>query len=168
MLVRVETNSDVPVFQQVADQIKAAIARGAVRPGDAIPSVRKMASTALVNPNTVARAYRMLEREGVVYTRRGVAVFVSADAQALCCEDRTDAIRQKLAEAVDEARQTGMGEQDVRQALEDVLMQTAGAEMMDEEMMDAEMTDTEMPAETLTEPEADEMACYGEEGPEQP
>ena len=73
MNIRVDPSLSVPVFQQIVDEVKSVIARGACAPGEMIPSVRQMAAQALINPNTVARAYRDLEREGIVTTRRVLA-----------------------------------------------------------------------------------------------
>ncbi len=121
MLIRVEPNADVPVFQQIVDQVKAAIARGACRPGDVIPSVRQMAADSLVNPNTVARSYRELEREGVVVTRRGFGVIVAPNATERCRQDRRTAIRDGIAELVRDALDAGLTPCDVRNALEEAL-----------------------------------------------
>ena len=66
MWVSIDNSSPVPVFQQLAEQIRAAIARGALCPGDTLPSIRQMATDALINPNTVVRAYTELEREGLM------------------------------------------------------------------------------------------------------
>ena len=67
----------VPIYQQLTGQICAGIARGRLLPDDRLPSVRELSQTLVVNPNTVARAYTELEREGVLYTRPGLGVFVS-------------------------------------------------------------------------------------------
>ena len=76
MILRVDIKSATPVFEQIVREVKSVIARGASQPGDMIPSVRQMAGQLLVNPNTVAKAYRDLEREGILYTRRGHGAFV--------------------------------------------------------------------------------------------
>ena len=127
MIIRVDPKSAVPVFQQIADAVKSAIAKGAVAPGEALPSVRQMAAQALVNPNTVARAYRDLEREGVVTTRKGLAVFVSEHAVELCREDRRDALSKKLADLAAEARSGGISDRELRTALEAALRTNDGS-----------------------------------------
>src|SRR5208283_5481637 len=104
MNIRVDPSLSVPVFQQIVDEVKSAIARGACEPGEMIPSVRQMAAQALINPNTVARAYRDLEREGIVTTRRGLGVFVGESATKLCRNGRREDIRGKLEELAAEAR----------------------------------------------------------------
>ncbi|HEY2840954.1 MAG TPA: GntR family transcriptional regulator [Pirellulales bacterium] len=67
----------VPIYQQLRDQIAAGIARGKLRPNERLPSVRDLSQTMVVNPNTIARAYTELEREGLLYTRPGMGVFVA-------------------------------------------------------------------------------------------
>jgi GntR family transcriptional regulator len=74
----VSATTGVPIYQQLTDQICAAIARGKLRADERLPSVRELSQTLVVNPNTVARAYTELEREGVLYTRPGMGVFVAA------------------------------------------------------------------------------------------
>ena len=121
MLIRVDPSSSVPVFQQIVDEIKSAIARGACASGEMIPSVRQMAAQALVNPNTVAKAYRELERERILYTRRGLGVFVSEDAENACRNGRRQDIGGKLKKIASEARRAGISAQEIRAALDDAL-----------------------------------------------
>ena len=72
----VNTASPLPIYQQLTQQIREAIARGELQPGDRLPSVRQLAQDLVVNPNTIARTYSELEREGLVVTRHGLGVFV--------------------------------------------------------------------------------------------
>lgn len=65
------------MYQQIMDQIREAIARGQIKIGDKLPAVRKLASELIVNPNTVARAYSLLEQAGVVVTKKGSGTFVN-------------------------------------------------------------------------------------------
>jgi GntR family transcriptional regulator len=123
MWARIDSQSVVPVFQQLADQVRAAIARGALRPGDALPSIRQMATAALINPNTVAKTYRDLEREGILRTHRGLGVFVADGAPELCHGERRTAIRRQLAEVVAAGRRAGLSTAELgtlcREALEE-------------------------------------------------
>ncbi len=68
------------IWRQLADQVRAAVAQGVLRPGDRLPSVRELARRLVVNPNTIARTYQELEHEGLVHTRQGLGVFVAAGA----------------------------------------------------------------------------------------
>lgn len=67
----------VPIYEQIAEQVRTAVARGVLRPDSRLPSVRELSQTLVVNPNTVVRAYAELERAGVIYTRQGMGVFVA-------------------------------------------------------------------------------------------
>lgn len=72
-----EFNDNEPIYLQIIELIKRAIATGDLMSGDKLPSVREMSSSLGVNPNTLQRAYGELERLGVTYTRRGMGSFVS-------------------------------------------------------------------------------------------
>ena len=74
----IDTKSGVPFYRQIIEQVKFAIARGDLRPGDRLPTVRQLAVDLAINPNTVIRAYRELEIEGTVDTQQGSGTFVSA------------------------------------------------------------------------------------------
>ena len=80
--LRISASSGVPVYLQLEQQIKHAIASGVLRPGDPLPSTRRTAADLRINPNTVARAFQNLEREGVIRTVPGGGTFV-ADLAAL-------------------------------------------------------------------------------------
>lgn len=75
---RLDLRSGVPVYRQIMDQVHTAIAGGALRPGDQLPTVRQLAVDLSVNPNTVIRAYRELEIRGVLTTQQGIGTFISS------------------------------------------------------------------------------------------
>ncbi|MBI4832525.1 MAG: GntR family transcriptional regulator [Candidatus Lindowbacteria bacterium] len=77
MLPRIDPTKSEPIYLQLMNELKYSIASGMTEPGEILPSVREMALRLRINPNTVARAYRELEHEGVVVTRAGKGVFVS-------------------------------------------------------------------------------------------
>jgi GntR family transcriptional regulator len=112
-----DPTSRVPIYRQLMDQIRQAIARGRLRPGSRLPSVRVLSRELVVNPNTVARSYTELEREGVLNTRQGLGVFV-AEPQA---ELSTSARRERLFAALDrfltEAVHLGFSADDVMAAV---------------------------------------------------
>ena len=74
--MKIDPRSHVPIYLQIADEIRAAVAAGIYRPGEALPSLRAAAVEIQVNPNTVQRAYDELEREGLIYSQRGRGLFV--------------------------------------------------------------------------------------------
>jgi len=82
MLFRSNPASGVPVYLQLIDQVKHAIDVGALTPGDQLPAIRRVAEDLVINPNTVAKAYRELEHEGVIELRQGSGAFVSENGRA--------------------------------------------------------------------------------------
>jgi GntR family transcriptional regulator len=77
MLFRLNPSSGVPIYLQLMEQIKHAIETGALRAGDQLPTIRKLAEDLVMNPNTVVRAYRELQHEGVIELRHGSGAFIS-------------------------------------------------------------------------------------------
>ena len=75
--IQIQPGSNKAVYTQIMDQISEAIARGQIRIGDKLPAVRKLAAELVINPNTVARAYSLLEQSGVVVTKKGAGTFIS-------------------------------------------------------------------------------------------
>ena len=103
MLIRVNPSSDCPIYQQIVAQITYTIAAGTLSPGEAVPSVRDLATQLLVNPNTVARAYRDLQSAGTLEQRRGLGLFVTNGAAGSCRRKRTEYVRQRLRDVLREA-----------------------------------------------------------------
>src|SRR5215208_7287387 len=101
-MFRVQAGSGEPVYQQLMQEVKRAIAYGRLKPGDQLPSVRDLAETLGLNPNTVARAYRLLEEAGVIETAVGRGSFVSQFHSRVLPKERrkriTDLIDRLLAE----------------------------------------------------------------------
>jgi len=75
----VDPHSAIPIFEQIVNHVRGALAAGVYRPGEPIPSLRVMARTLTVNPNTVQRAFEQLEREGLIEARKGLGMFVTTD-----------------------------------------------------------------------------------------
>ncbi len=106
--MRINPAGHVPIYLQIADGIRAAVAAGVYRPGDVLPSLRAMATEVHVNPNTVQRAYDELEREGLIYSQRGRGLFV-AERGDLSAQSRAgDGVRRALDEAVRAGQLAGM------------------------------------------------------------
>lgn len=77
--MNIEFNDKTPIYIQIMDLIKSDIVSGKIKIGDKLPSVRELATMLKVNPNTLQRAYQELEREGIVYTQRGMGTFVKEE-----------------------------------------------------------------------------------------
>ena len=114
MEIRIDAKSGVPFYRQIIEQVKFAIARGAVASGDRLPTVRQLAVDLSINPNTVIRAYRELEIEGVLETQQGSGTFVGTKEPEVDELERQRMLDQILTELL--ARASGYG-----LSLEDVL-----------------------------------------------
>lgn len=107
MQIHVSDSSGMPYYQQVVGQIRLLVASGRLEPGEQLPAVRKLAEQLLINPNTVARAYRELEAEGVVTARRGAGVFVSEGGSPLSKREKTKRLNERIDGLLAEATQLG-------------------------------------------------------------
>ncbi|HEY0023402.1 MAG TPA: GntR family transcriptional regulator [Longimicrobium sp.] len=107
MLINLDPRDARPLYLQIMDEVRRALVVGTLRPEDPLPSVRELAAELVVNPRTVSQAYHELEREGVVYVRRGQGTFVSVGAQANS-EERQALVRAVAKRALLEARRSGV------------------------------------------------------------
>jgi GntR family transcriptional regulator len=105
MQLRVSATDGVPIYLQIVNQVKYLAAAGRLAPGEALPSVRKLAEQLVVNPNTVARAYRELESAGTITTRRGAGVYVSEGGSPLARGEQTRILTERIDMLLAEARQ---------------------------------------------------------------
>jgi GntR family transcriptional regulator len=107
----IATGSSEPIYRQLVEQIRRRIAAGQWRPGDEMPSVRELAQALAVNPMTVSRAFSLLESQGVLERRRGLAMVVAAQAGASAnAADRAELLRPTLQRAAAEARELGLSD----------------------------------------------------------
>lgn len=104
----IDPGSPTPIYDQIVTRLRFAIASGRLPAGEAIPSVRQLAVSLRVNPNTVARAYRELEAQGLVETRQGRGTFVADDARKLTAAQRRDALGPSIERLTSEARMLGL------------------------------------------------------------
>jgi len=115
-----------PIYEQIVAQVIYGVAGGAVEVGALIPSVRELAETLLVHPNTVARAVQELEREGVVTARRGKGMEVTPGAPAACRAKRRSLLQHKIRAALREAVASGLAPEEIQQLVEGALAETNG------------------------------------------
>jgi GntR family transcriptional regulator len=119
--LRISASSGVPVYLQLEQQIKQAIASGVLRSGDPLPSTRRTAADLRINPNTVARAFQNLEREGVIRTVPGGGTFVGelgAAGQGLLRSEKFRRLRPLADQLVTEAAQLRLTSDDVHKLLD--------------------------------------------------
>jgi GntR family transcriptional regulator len=118
VLIRVDPQSSEPIFEQIAYAVKSAVARGAAAAGERLPSVRELARELAINPNTVVRAYELLEHDGVVVRRQGAGCFLTGRGSELAGAQRRKQLQQLLRRAATEAFHLGFSADEVRKALE--------------------------------------------------
>ena len=105
MQIHITTADGVPIYQQIVNQVKYLVASGRLSPGDEMPPIRVLAERLIVNPNTVARAYRELESAGVVEKRRTAGTYVSEQGSPLARKERVKILTERVDALLAEARQ---------------------------------------------------------------
>jgi GntR family transcriptional regulator len=113
MLFSIDHHNGLAVYDQIVRQVKFAVAQGAVRAGEMVPSVRELARELTINPNTVARAYRQLQDDGVLDAVRGTGLAVASGARRTCQAERTRLVRERLVSVLDEARHSGLSGEEI-------------------------------------------------------
>ncbi len=126
MLVAVDPNDGLAIYEQIVRQIKFSIAAAAIRTGEFVPSVRELAKQIAVNPNTVARAYRDLQGAGLLESVRGKGLQVSKKAPELCRTERRKLIQERLRSVLDEAHRSGLSRKELRQLTQEELSRLNG------------------------------------------
>jgi GntR family transcriptional regulator len=109
MQLHVSTGDGVPIYLQIANQVKHLVASGRLSFGDEIPPIRVLAQQLLVNPNTVARAYLELEREGVVVKRHGSGTYISESGSPLARKVRLKVLAERIDALLTEAKHLQVG-----------------------------------------------------------
>ena len=117
MFIKIDAVNGVPIYLQIAKEVKHSIAVGSLRPGEQLPSVREIALQITVNPNTVAKAYQELEAQGIVETKRGTGTFVSEKVIDITHEERQKIISELMDRVIDEARHLQMNEDEMKNLL---------------------------------------------------
>jgi GntR family transcriptional regulator len=118
MLFRPNPSSGVPIYLQLMEQVKHGIETGALRPGDQLPGIRPMAEELVINPNTVAKAYRELEHEGVIELRHGAGAFVAATAREKKATEKSLAGQSAVTAVIEKLRKSGMTDEEIRRLFE--------------------------------------------------
>jgi GntR family transcriptional regulator len=106
--LKIDPNSHVPIYLQIVDGIRAAIAAGVYRPDELLPSLRALAVDLVVNPNTVQKAYDELEREGLIYSRRGLGMFVAKRGTRSAQSQAEDTVYEAFRQGIEAGRAANM------------------------------------------------------------
>lgn len=116
--IQITTGSQTPIYRQVIDQVRATIASGNLQVGDALPSVRSLASELVVNPNTVAKSYSALVRDGVIESHKGRGYFVAKRREIYTKAEKGRRLSEAVAPVLAEAISLGFDQQAVISEIE--------------------------------------------------
>ena len=119
----ISTGSATPIYRQITDQIRLAVAAGRLAVGDQLPSIRALAEELVVNPNTVARVYADLARDGLIESRAGRGVFVTRKRKVFTREEGWRRLEPLIDAMLSEAIAMDYSRQELRQVLEEKLSQ---------------------------------------------
>ncbi len=121
MEIAIDIDDAVPLFAQVIAQIKGAVLSGDLTPGESLPSIRQLANDLELNNKTVAKAYRLLERDSVIQTRGYRGTFIHPEARANSTVDLNTWVLMRLRETVAAFRESGVTDSEIRIAFADVM-----------------------------------------------
>jgi GntR family transcriptional regulator len=113
--------SGVPTYLQLVQQVRQAVRLGVLKPGDQLPTVKEVVGTLTINPNTVLRAYRQLDLEGIVEGRRGVGTFVAHDVAPVPPDGDRKALRDALERWLSRARAAGLDDAAIATLFDDTI-----------------------------------------------
>ena len=121
MKIAIDIDDSVPLFAQMIAQIKKAVLDEQLHPGDALPSIRQLAGDLNLNHKTVAKAYRLLERDSVIQTKGYRGTFVHPDAKANSTVDLSAWVRAEMSEKITALRDAGVTDSEIRIAFGDLM-----------------------------------------------
>lgn len=121
MFFTIDPDNGLAIYDQIMRQVKFAVASGAIQPGQRVPSLQELSVTLALNPNTVARAYRELQAEGILEMVRGIGLEISPKAVKRCQQDRETLIRERLRSVLIEARQSQLDDDELRRMFDEEL-----------------------------------------------
>ena len=129
MQLHISSHDGVPIYLQIVNQVKYLVASGRLEAGAELPPIRTLAEQLLINPNTVARAYRELEQAGIVTKRRTAGTYVSDTTSPLARRERLKIVTERIDALLAEARQMNIDTEALIELMQerDELMQTASS-----------------------------------------
>jgi GntR family transcriptional regulator len=128
LLLDVNSADGRPIYGQIVDRVKFAVAGGVLRAGELVPSVRELSKQLVVNPNTVARAYRDLQAEGLLESVRGMGLQVAEGAVERCRAARREMVRERLRRAIEDARQSSLDPAEIETILREEWVRAGAAD----------------------------------------
>ena len=126
MLFRLNLSAGQPLYVQIVEQIRHAAETGVLQDGEQLPGIRTLAEELVVSPNTVIKAYAELEKAGLLAMRQGAGAFVTLKRRTRQVTTRMQAARRRVGELIEQLRDDGLADEEIRRAFEAELLQAAG------------------------------------------
>jgi len=114
MFIKIDYSSKLPIYTQIKNQISYMVSTGELKPGDRLPSVRELASILKVNPTSTVRAFRELEYEGVILTKKGIGTFISENVQKIDKTIRIRTMTEEIRKLLAQACQMGLAKDEIQ------------------------------------------------------
>lgn len=130
-MFNIDISSSTPIYQQIVDSVKEGILKGLIEPEEKLPSVRELAKMMTLNPNTIQKAYKELERQKVIVTLRGKGTYISSDYKPRKDEDKLMELKDLFKKGIIEAHYMGLKEKDILKMIEELLKELEGVEKDD-------------------------------------
>ena len=119
MQIHVSPDDGLPVYKQIFNQVKYLVASGVLAPGEELPPIRALAEQLVINPNTVARAYRELEHAGIVFKRGTAGTYVSDAPSPFARRERLRVLRQRIDALLADARHMGVEVEELKKLIDE-------------------------------------------------
>lgn len=107
-MIQVDVRSRVPIYEQIVNSFKEMIVSGVLLPDEKIPSVRELAKEMTINPNTIQKAYQELERQGIIYMKRGQGTFINPNIKAKNREEKMEQLKEEIKKIIVESMYLGI------------------------------------------------------------
>ncbi|MBM6617580.1 GntR family transcriptional regulator [Bacillus suaedaesalsae] len=125
-MIQIDPRNSSPIYEQIIKQMKELCLKGILKPGEKVPSVRELSSMIVANPNTVSKAYKELEREGVIETLRGRGTFVTETVQIKMNEEKVEMLKEQLKSIVVDAYYAGIKIDDIQNWIKEIEKEIGG------------------------------------------
>jgi transcriptional regulator, GntR family len=119
-LIQVDVRSRVPIYEQIINSIKQMSISGVLLPDEKLPSVRELAKDMTINPNTIQKAYQELERQGIIYIKRGQGTFINPDIKAKNKEEKMANLKEIISNIVVESIYLGISKEELIEIIKNI------------------------------------------------
>jgi GntR family transcriptional regulator len=125
-MIQIDPRSSTPIYEQIIQQMKELCFKGLLKSGDKLPSVRELSTMIIANPNTVSKAYKELERQGIIETLRGRGTFVSENARETLDEGKMEMIKEQLKPLIIDAFYAGIDFNHIHEWIDEIKKEVGG------------------------------------------